>query len=224
MARFKDREKALVLRKKGMSYSQIMKELKVGKSTLSCWLKDYPLSSQRIKELRDFNEQRIEKCRETKKKKKTKRLNEVCDKQKEYLFPFTDKEFYLAGLFLYWGEGTKSKEAHLSISNTNPAILKFFIDWVVKSLSFPKNKLKVYLHLYQDMIIIEEIKFWSKCLSIPRTQFNKPYIKKNEASGVIHKGGFGHGTCNVSLGNAKLSEKVLMGLKVIEEYYNQMGV
>ncbi len=224
MARFEDREKALALRKEGMSYSQIMKELKVGKSTLSYWLKDYPLSSQRIKELRDFNAQRIEKCRETKKKKKTNRLNEVCDKQKKYLFPFADKEFYLAGLFLYWGEGAKFKEANLSISNTNPAILKFFVDWVIRSLLFPKSKLKIYLHLYQDMKISEEIEFWSSTLDISKIQFNKPYIKKSRKSEIKHKGGFGHGTCNISLGNARLTEKVLMGLKTIEDYYGQMGV
>lgn len=76
MARFKDREKALILRKQGMSYSQIKKILKVSKSTLSLWLRNYPLSKQRIRKLRDWNEQRIEKCRETKRKKKEERLKQ----------------------------------------------------------------------------------------------------------------------------------------------------
>ena len=70
MARFRDHAKALILRKQGKSYSQIKTILKVSKSTLSLWLRDYPLSRQRIRELRDWSEQRIEKCRETKRKKK----------------------------------------------------------------------------------------------------------------------------------------------------------
>jgi len=88
MARFKDREKAIILRKQGMSYSQIKKILKVGKSTLSTWLKDYPLSKQRIRELRDWSEQRIERCRETKRKKKEKRLKDLLSRTKEIHFSF----------------------------------------------------------------------------------------------------------------------------------------
>jgi len=51
MARYKDREKALRLRtEKQMSYSQIKKILKVSKSTLSYWLRNYPLTEKNIYE------------------------------------------------------------------------------------------------------------------------------------------------------------------------------
>lgn len=219
MARFRDHEKALALRKEGMSYSQIKKLLKVSKSTLSLWLRGYPLSKQRIRELRDCNEQRIEKYRESRRKKKEERLKKIYDEQKRFIFPFTKRELYLAGLFLYLGEGSQSKEAMLSVSNTNPSIIKFFIAWLIKNLNVPKNKLKINLHLYQDMNISKEIKFWSELLNFPISQFNKPYIKKTFAKDINHKGGFGHGTCNVSIGNARLTEKILMGLKSITNYY-----
>ena len=83
MARFKDHERAIILRKRGMRYSQIKKILKVSKSTLSTWLKDHPLSEERIRQLRDWSEQRIEKCRETKRKKKEKRLKDFYQEQKK---------------------------------------------------------------------------------------------------------------------------------------------
>ncbi len=219
MARFRDHEKALILRKQGQSYSQIRKILKVSKSTLSLWLRDYPLPKQRIRELRDWNEQRIEKCRETKRKKKEERLKKIYNEQKRFIFPLTKRELYLAGLFLYLGEGSRFKEAMLSVSNTNPSVIKFFINWLVKSLNVPKNRLKIHLHLYQDMNISKEIKFWSEILNFPISQFNKPYIKKTSAKNINHKGSFGHGTCNVSTGNARLTEKILMGLKFISNYY-----
>ena len=68
------KEKALKMRKQGMSYSQIRAEVKVSKSTLSLWLRDLPLSNARIRELRDFSAVRIEKCRNTKAEKKQSRL------------------------------------------------------------------------------------------------------------------------------------------------------
>ena len=222
MARLKDHEKALALRKQGMSYSQIKKILGVSKSTLSNWLRDYPLSEQRIRELRDWNEQRIERCRETKRKKKEKRLNEFYQKQKRVIFPLSKRELYLAGLFLYWGEGSKSQPTDLSISNSDPSIINFFIYWLSKSLSVPKKKMRVYLQLYSDMDIKKEIKFWSEALKIPLRQFSRPYVKKSSSERINHKGGFGHGTCQLRIGSARIAEKTHMALKAIADRYNKM--
>lgn len=219
MARTKDRERALGLRKKGMSYSQIKKRLGVAKSTLSYWLRDYPLSEKRIRELQGQNEQRIERCRETKREKKEKRLKEFYEQQKKLIFPTSERELYLAGLFLYWGDGTKSHPTSLSLSNSDPAMLNFFIAWLTKSLKIPKKKLRVQLHLYQNMDINEEIKFWSKTLCLPQNQFYNPYIKKTSFKRINHKGSFGHGTCNVNTGSARLKEKILMALRAIGDQY-----
>ena len=219
MTRHRDRENALILRKRGMSYTQIKKNLKVGKSTLSYWLRGYPLSETRIRELRDWNEERIERCRETKRKKREERLTKFYQKQKEWLFPLKKNDLYLAGLFLYLGEGARSNNTKLSLSNTDTAIIKFFIAWLTKNLSVPKDKLKIQLHLYGDMEIEREMDFWSKLLDVPFSRFNSPYIKKGHTKKISHKGGFGHGTCNISIGNARLTEEILMALKSIRDYF-----
>ncbi|MFH1509968.1 MAG: helix-turn-helix domain-containing protein [Candidatus Nealsonbacteria bacterium] len=219
MARLKDREKSLSLRKQGMSYSQIKKELKVGKSTLSLWLRDYPLSKKRIRELRDWNEQRIERCRETKRRKKEERLKSFYKEQKKIIFPLNKHSLFLAGLFLYWGEGSKSQFSQLSISNTDPSMIKFFIHWLDKILLIPNKKLKVQLHLYSDMNIKKEIKFWSETLNIPFNQFTKPYIKETSSIRINHKGGFGHGTCNIRISSARFAEKMHMAIKTISDKY-----
>jgi len=194
----------------------------VSKSTLSVWLRNYPLPEQRIRELRDWNEQRIEKCRETKRRKKEKRLKGFYFEQKKFIFPLNKRELSLAGLFLYWGERSKTHSATLTISNTDPSLIKFYIIWLEKSLNVPKEKLGVLLHLYKDMDIKTEMKFWSETLSIPLNQFRKPYIKKTNSMRINHKGGFGHGTCNVSVGDARLSEKILMALQAISDRYYKM--
>jgi hypothetical protein len=220
MARKEDRGKALKMRKEGMSYGQIKKALNLSKSTLSYWLREYPLSKERIKELRDCNEQRIERFRETMRKKRQDRLDVFYNEEKLKIFPLSKKELYLAGLFLYWGEGSKGdKLAKLSISNTDPAVIKFFIYWLEKSLNFPKKEMRVHLHLYNDMNIYKEINYWSKILEINKNQFLKPYIKENSFFRINHKGGFRHGTCNLKVGSARQSEKVLMALKAIGDCY-----
>lgn len=98
------REKVLEMRKRGMSYSQIRAEVRVSKSTLSHWLKDIPLSEERIRELRDFSAIRIEKCRNAKAEKKQSRLDAVYEKVSSNIGKLTDREIFLCGIFLYWGE------------------------------------------------------------------------------------------------------------------------
>lgn len=221
MARIKDREKALALRRQGKSYSQIKKILKVSKGTLSYWLRDYPLSKEKIRELRDWNEQRIERFRETMRRKREDRLQKTYKAEKKILLPLTKREFYLTGLLLYWGEGTKSQRHTLSVSNTDPVVIKFFIQWVNKCLFVSKEKIRIYLHLYNDMNVDKEIKYWSEELRIPLSQFSRPYIKKTSSKRINHKGTFGHGTCNAIIYSVPLTEKVLMGIKAISDRYNK---
>ena len=130
MARKLDKQKAIKLRQKGLSYSQIKEKLGINKSTLSGWLNDMPLSEDRIKELRDFSPQRIERYRNIMREKKDARLKGVYKKVSSDIGVFSKREIFLLGLFLYWGEGTKAANSSTQLTNTNPAMIKFFIKWL----------------------------------------------------------------------------------------------
>ena len=177
MAKFSERNRAIEMRKRGMSYSQIKDQLNVSKGTLSLWLRDMPLSERRIRELRDYSEQRIEKTRETKRKKKLTRMYDVYKKAVDNFGTISRRELYIAGFFLYWGEGLKADPYTIMFTNTDPAMVRCFIAWI-QLLDIEKSKLKVYLHLYSDMNTVSAISFWSKELDISKTAFRKPYIKK----------------------------------------------
>lgn len=212
-------KKALKLRLQGKSYSQIKKELKVSKSTLSLWLRDYPLSREKLVRLQGRNEKRIESFRKTMRLKREKRQKDVYLQEKAKWLPLTKRELYLLGLFLYWGEGLKADSAMVSFSNSNPRVLKFAIYWLIKILKIPRRKIRVRLHLYKDMDKKKELGFWSKELNIPKKQFNKPYIKETTHKSLTYKG-FGHGTCDVAIGNVALKEQIMMGTKAISDYYS----
>lgn len=203
---------ALSLRSMGKSYSQIKNELGVSKSSLSLWLRHLPLPKERIRELRDQNEQRIEKFRNTMRQKREGRLKQVFSGEVHRLLPLTTRELWVAGLFLYWGEGGKTAPAVVSLSNSNPEMVKFFISWLVRAAEIPKDKIIIRLQIYSDMSFEYESIFWSEALDIPLSQFRKPYIKQTTLRGITFKG-FGHGTCNVIVYNRDLWEKITMGIK-----------
>lgn len=222
MARTKDRRKAIGLRKQGKTYREIRRELKIPKSTLSDWLSKYPLTEKelnllkrRVKINKDIA---VERCRLTKEKKWQKRLSDTYISQRNNLLPLTAKEIYLSGLFLYWGEGSKSLKGAVNVSNTDPRVIKFYLYWLKKALNISVNKIKVLIHLYSDMDKDNELAFWSKELSIPLKQFNKPYIKKSKRADIDQKG-FGHGTCNIFVCDVLLKERIIEGIQAISDYY-----
>ncbi|MCK5021758.1 MAG: helix-turn-helix domain-containing protein [Candidatus Pacebacteria bacterium] len=219
MVKRKEKILAIKLRKEGKSYSQIQGIVKVSKGTLSDWLKNYPLSRERLIKLRDKNPKRIENYRNTCQKRRGKILKEVYNKVKKDIGKFSKRDLFIAGLFMYWGEGTKTFNTATSISNTDPAVLKLFIKWL-NDFGIDKKSLRIKLHLYSDMNIKKETKFWVDELSIPISQFRNPYIKKNEFKDITYrKGKFGHGTCNVLFYNRQFNDYILTGLVRLQEIF-----
>jgi transcriptional regulator with XRE-family HTH domain len=216
MARKKDKQKALEYRKKGYSYSQIKEKLGISKSTLSGWLCDMPLSEKRIRELRDNSPIRIERYRNTMRAKREVKNKLAYRYMVKRINKISDREFFIAGLFLYWAEGSKTKNFSIGLTNTNPNMLIFFIKWL-NFFDVSKSKLKVHLHLYSDMNIKKQMNFWSKTLDLPISQFRKPYIKKTKFASITYSNGFGQGTCSVILDDVKICAKVMMGMQYIQD-------
>lgn len=210
------KQKALEMRAKQMSYSQIKEKLGVGKSTLNYWLKDMPLSKERIDELRGSNPQRIERYRNTMKKKDDAKYLLAYNNVSKKISKFTSRDIFLGGLFLYWAEGGKTDRSTISFSNTNPLMVKFFVKWVT-ALDVDKRNLKIKIHVYSDMNVDKQIGYWSKILGVNKKQFYKPYIKESKLSSITYTNGFGQGTCSVIYSNRKMADFVLMGLKRIQD-------
>jgi hypothetical protein len=208
------RELAISLRKLGYSYSQIKKEVNVSKSSLSKWLENFPLSSLQIEHLQGDRSQRIEKYRDTMRTKRESEQFLFLSGVQEELGPLSRREVLLAGLFLYWGEGTKTTSYTVALTNTDPEVMKFFVRWL-NLLGVKNEQMTVVLHLYEDMDIVKETEFWSKSLSIDSSQFKKPHVKKSGLCDITYKSGFKHGTCNIIYRNKNLYLYVKTGLQFI---------
>ena len=219
MSKNEEKRLALELRASGQSYTQIKQVLGVSKSTLSLWLRGIPLSKDRIRLLRDRSEIRIEKYRQTMLLKRARRFADSCAIERKTLLPLSERELYIAGLCLYWGEGLKDLRYSIALYNTNPQMIKFALFWYLNCLKVPPNKIKIKLHLYDDMNIEKEQKFWSKELGLPLGQFRKPYIKKASVAALNRKGAFGHGTCSLVLNDVLLKERIMAGIKAVADYY-----
>ncbi len=223
MALREKKAEAIRMRKEGASYSQIKEKLKVSKSSLSLWLHNMPLPEKRLRELRDHNAVRIERFSNTMRLKRESRRAEVRERAAKDIGKLSERELLIAGLFLYWGEGGKTEPTSTSLSNTDPTMLRFFMKWM-ESLGVPRDRLRVHVHLYADMNVRAELKYWSETLGLPLSSFTKPYVKTSNRSGLSYPQKFTHGTCNVIYHNRDVSEYVLMALDYFRSEFMGEGV
>lgn len=218
------RQIATDLRIKQMkSYSEIRKKLGVPKSTLSYWLKDLPLEESKIRELQKKGWQKSEASRE--RYRNTMRLKKIAKDEeiyKKYITRFKNLSkdvFFVAGLMIYLGEGSKKDYTKIVLTNTDPNIISFFIKWAIEYLGVKRSDFRVQLHLYNNMNLEKELNLWQNKLRIKRSQFYKTSIRKLQAGSFTYRDSVRHGTCSVYLLGVDTKRELSMAMKAFVDSY-----
>lgn len=219
MAKLIEKRKVIGLRLQGKSYSEIKKIVNVSKSSLSLWLRNVPLTEGQILGLKKKKERAIERYIETMKLKRLKRSSLYYKNQVKKWIPLSDREVFIAGLFLYLGEGNKVSRNSVGVTNTDPSVIKFTLYWIINSLKVPKEKVRIQLHLYSDMNFGKESNFWLRELQMDKSCLTKPYIKKSFKTSIDQKG-YGHGTCGLFVHNTVIKENILLAIRAITDNYS----
>jgi hypothetical protein len=213
------RERAVNLRiRERKSYSAIQKILKVSRSTLSYWLRDLPLSESEIKELRKVSwkkgEAGRERFRNSMRQKKMERTQIVYESQKKMILPMTRRDLFIAGVILYVGEGDKRNPNRIALANSDPIVLRVFLKWLADCLIIPKEDVRLGLHLYSNMNIAKEVKFWQDTLGFGRNSFYKTQIRPVRTR-FSYADGDRHGTCTVYVIGSGPKARLMQMIKVV---------
>ena len=216
--------KAIKLRiENSLSYSAILAQIPVAKSTLSDWLKHFPLSEEKILELRRDGwrkgEASRERFRETMRNRRSDRMKKIYNVCAAKMSKIPKDAFFVAGLMLYLGEGSKTQYSKIALANTDPRIVAFFTKWLNEFLCIPKERMKAQLHLYPNMDIEKETKFWKNILGFKSEQFYKPYISKILRSSFTYKESFRHGTCSVYFGSVEKKSELMASIQAFIDLY-----
>ena len=221
------RQQAVDLRVKDrLSYLAICKKLGVAKSTLSYWLREYPLSKEEINKLQKINwqqnEVRIERFRVRMREKRAEKEKIVYQKYTKQFLNLKRESFFIAGLMLYLAEGGKTHTSNITIANTDVRLIKFFMKWVQEFLGFRKSELRAMLHLYENMDIAKEQKFWKNELGLSSSQFYKSQIRKLRKSSFSYKSSFRHGTCQIYAQGVEKKRELMMAIQAMLDQYQKM--
>ena len=178
------KEKAIKLRKHGLSYNEILQKVPVAKSTISLWCRYVKLAPAQIKKLESgritknalkgiiaiqnmFWRRRCESFLSGVNMLKSKSLANKNSR-------------FIAGLMLYWAEGNKKSKA--AIANSDPRIIRFTVSWLKEFWDVSPAQIKVHLHIHSGQNENQMISYWSSLTNIPLENFGKSFVKP-EGSG-----------------------------------------
>lgn len=206
------------LRQEGRSYSEIIKEVDVSKSTLSLWLRDIPLTSKQLESLQGRNKSRFlgSKASQKKRIELTKKIITEAGTEAKVLIK---DNLFLSGLMLYWAEGTKRGEEMVAFSNSDPNMISLIMRWFREVCLVQEDRFRVQIHIH-SLHKKEEIKsYWSKTTKVPLRQFHKLIVKKTSLS--HRKQPLYEGTCSIRVYDKCLFRKI-MGWKI--GVLNELGL
>lgn len=211
----KDKEDAFKLRKMGKSYKQIQQELKIPLATLSDWFRDIDWSKEvkqrlqeeskikstiRIKELDRIRGEHLKRVYE-----------EAREEAREELKTLKYNPLFIAGIMLYWGEGTKVSRNQIRFANSDPEMIRFFIEFLRKACGIPEEKLRIAVLAYPDLDTQSVERFWSFATGVPLSRFHKTIVILGR-----HKARrLSYGVCTIVISSTYFREKFFEWLQLL---------
>lgn len=81
------------------------------------------------------------------------------------------------GMGLYWSEGTKRDTHAVRLGNSDPYLIKKFMQFLIYIYGVKKDDLRFGLQIFDDMSSVLTKKFWKKHLDVRENQFYKVMYK-----------------------------------------------
>jgi hypothetical protein len=113
--------------------------------------------------------------------------------QLKELVRVSDRELKVAGIMLYWAEGTL-KGSTVDFANSDPKMIKIFLKFLRDICGVSEDRLRIYVYAYSYSSIDKIKEYWHNITKVPLDQFTKPYIREGNPNlsgrklpnGMIH--------------------------------------
>jgi Helix-turn-helix domain len=163
-----EREQARRLRATGLPMAEIAARLGVSKSSISLWVRDVPF------EPRPGPARGRRRSPNALQQRKQAEIDRLLAEGRDRVGRLSEREFLVAGVALYAGEGSKG-DGRLRFANSDPRMIVFFCAWLRRFFEIDERRLRVHLYLHHGLDLAGSIAYWSALTSIPPAQFLKPY-------------------------------------------------
>jgi hypothetical protein len=222
ISKVREKEKAMELRRKGYSYKEIQEVIPVAKSSLSLWLKDFPLTDSEKHTLKGRKDGNISRGRI--RAAASNRMRRVVrdgflfrDAKREFEEKSKDPFFHV-GVALYWGEGAK-RNTYFCFTNSDSEMMAVMVTWIEKFLSVKKTEIRARLYTHKPFAHENSEKYWSDSLGLPIANFRKTVYKPTRL--LVKKRPNYKGCLRIELPGVTNLRKMLFWQKMLFERYKK---
>ena len=186
MHEIKLKQHAVDLRTKGLSYSEILGQIPVAKSTLSLWLQEVGLSKKQKQRLTEKRRLSALRGAQRRKSDRIQRTAEIHAEALKDLNSLSRRELWLLGVALYWAEGSKEKEGFagsgVNFSNSDSRMVGLFIQWLREVCLVETSRINFQIYIHENSLhrVSEVQSYWSMATGFPVESFDKVYFKRNK--------------------------------------------
>jgi transcriptional regulator with XRE-family HTH domain len=188
------RAKARELRLAGRTYDEIVADLGVSKSSVSLWVRDIPKPTRSPESLHQMREARWAPYREA----RDRRIEQTRAEAAGQIDGLSDRDLLIAGVTLYWAEGTKNKpyarRETVELINSDPDVVRLFLRWLALVEVTP-DRLRCRLSIHESADIPAAENFWADLVGISPEALGKTVIKKHNPRTVRRNVGEGYRGC-----------------------------
>ncbi len=205
--RFEEKQRARELRRQGWSYNDILKEVGVSKGTLSLWLRDIPLTDEQIAGLQCRQLAGREKFIKNERVRRDTRWADFHKEAEEEYATFSQDPDFMFGLALYIGEGSKTQQNTLCLSNCDPRVIQKGLKFFLK-IGLPYQSLRCAVHLHPGLCVETAERYWQEVTGLPKAQFHKTTEAASRASSGRKVNLQVYGTCHIKANHTKIRQKL----------------
>lgn len=184
--------KAIALREEGYTYSEILEQINVAKSTLSLWLRDVGLTVRQKQRITEKKLKSALRGAEARRQNRIELTEQIFQKSKSEIKNLNSRELWLLGIVLYWAEGSKEKEIRpgsgVQFTNSDCKMIKIFLKWLIDVCHIQRDQIyfEIYVHDTHRDHLGRVQEHWSSKTGFPISNFDRIYFKKNKI-GTLRK-------------------------------------
>jgi hypothetical protein len=198
-----ERQQARQLRRTGLPLAEIAARLGVSRSSASLWVRDVEFSAP----VRSPPRGRRRSPNALQRRRQAE-IDRLVEEGRVRIGRLTDREFLVAGVALYAGEGSKG-DGSVVFANSDPRMVVFFCSWLRHFFQIDESRLRVRIYLHEGLDLKAAIASWSGLTGIPESQFTKPY--RAVPDGSIRHAKHVHGCVGVRY-SCSATHRGIMGL------------
>ncbi|MFD5538252.1 hypothetical protein ACFWIJ_10470 [Streptomyces sp. NPDC127079] len=179
------RARARELRLQGWTYDRIEAELGCSRSSVSLWVRDLPRPERRAP-----SEQAKLAAR-----KRWEHELAIRDAERQEtkaaaareIGGLTDRDLFMAGVALYWAEGSKDKpydrRENVIFVNSDPGVIELYLAWL-DLIGIERERLRFTVMIHETADVTGAEQYWGDLVGADRSAFYKTTLKKHNPKTV----------------------------------------